>query len=102
MDFLATFDDGAPWLPFNKWKDNNSFLYRNEDWAVDTSGCTENFTFGPLLGQFVLGFADGGGLVMEGSGNLSSCRTVEQITAIVDQGLADWHAQWIDRLAGRG
>ena len=60
MDFLATFDDGAPWGPFTKWQDNNAFIYRNADWAIDTSGCTENFTFGPVLGQFVLGFADGG------------------------------------------
>jgi hypothetical protein len=60
MDFLATFDDGAAWAPFTKWKDNNAFIFRNADWAIDTSGCTDNFTFGPLLGQFVLGFADGG------------------------------------------
>ena len=60
MDFLATFDEGAPWAPFTKWQDNNAFIYRNEDWAIDTSGCTENFTFGPVLGQFLLGFADGG------------------------------------------
>ena len=60
MDFLATFDAGAPWGPFTKWQDNNAFIYRNDDWAIDTSGCTDNFTFGPLLGQFVLGFADGG------------------------------------------
>ena len=60
MDFLATFDDGAPWGPFTKWRDNNAFIFRSQDWAVDTSGCTENFTFGPLLGQLVLGFADGG------------------------------------------
>jgi len=60
MDFLATFDEGAPWGPFTKWQDNNAFIYRSADWAIDTSGCTDNFTFGPLLGQFVLGFADGG------------------------------------------
>jgi hypothetical protein len=60
MDFLATFDDGAPWAPFTKWQDNNAFIFRNEDWAIDTSGCTDNFTFGPVLGQFMLGFADGG------------------------------------------
>lgn len=60
MDFLATFDEGADWAPFKKWQDNNAFIFRNADWAVDTSGCTENFTFGPVLGQFVLGFADGG------------------------------------------
>jgi hypothetical protein len=60
MDFLATFDDGAAWEPFTKWKDNNAFIFRNATWAIDTSGCTDNFTFGPLLGQFVLGFADSG------------------------------------------
>jgi len=60
MDFLATFDAGAEWQPFTKWRDNNAFIYRNAEWAIDTSGCTDNFTFGPLLGQFVLGMADGG------------------------------------------
>jgi len=60
MDFLATFDPGAEWEPFTKWRDNNAFIYRNSQWVIDTSGCTENFTFGPLLGQFVLGMADGG------------------------------------------
>jgi hypothetical protein len=60
MDFLATFDDGAAWEPFKKWTDNNAFIFRNSTWAIDTSGCTGNFSFGPLLGQFVLGFADGG------------------------------------------
>lgn len=60
MDFLATFDPGAAWEPFTRWRDNNAFIYRNSQWAIDTSGCTDNFTFGPLLGQFVLGMADGG------------------------------------------
>jgi hypothetical protein len=60
MDFLATFDQGADWEPFTKWADNNAFIFRNSTWAIDTSGCTGNFTFGPSLGQFVLGFADGG------------------------------------------
>ncbi|HEV8549563.1 MAG TPA: hypothetical protein VGQ57_11060 [Polyangiaceae bacterium] len=60
MDFLATFDDGDAWEPFTKWKDNNAFIFRNSAWAIDTSGCTDNFAFGPLLGQFVLGFGDGG------------------------------------------
>jgi hypothetical protein len=60
MDFLATFDEGTPWGPFKKFQDNNSFLFRSDDWAIDTTGCTDNFTFGPLLGQFVLGMADGG------------------------------------------
>jgi len=60
MDFLETFDVGGTWAPFQMWRDNNAFIYRSHDWAIDTSGCTDNFTFGPLLGQFVLGFADGG------------------------------------------
>jgi hypothetical protein len=60
MDFLETFDDGADWEPFTKWTDNNGFVFRNSKWAVDTSGCTDNFTFGPVLGQLMLGFADGG------------------------------------------
>jgi hypothetical protein len=60
MDFLETFDDGEDWEPFTKWTDNNGFVFRNSKWAVDTSGCTENFTFGPVLGQLMLGFADGG------------------------------------------
>jgi hypothetical protein len=60
MDFLATFDQGGPWEPFTRWKDNNAFIFRNADWAIDTSGCTDNFSFGPVLGQFMLGFADGG------------------------------------------
>lgn len=60
MDFLATFDEGTPWGPFKKWKDNNAFIFRSDDWAIDTSGCTDNFTFGPLLGQLVMGFTDGG------------------------------------------
>jgi hypothetical protein len=45
----------------------------------------------------VLDFADGARLVFEGSGNLSSCRTIEQVACIRDDGLADFHAQWIDR-----
>jgi hypothetical protein len=60
MDFLETFDEGAEWEPFTKWQDNNCFVLRNSKWAIDTSGCTDNFAYGPLLGQFVLGFADGG------------------------------------------
>jgi hypothetical protein len=43
-----------------------------------------------------LHFADGARLVFEGSGNLSSCRTIEQVACIRDVGLHDWHAQWID------
>jgi hypothetical protein len=38
--------------------------------------------------------------VFEGSGNLSSCRTIEQVACISDAGLHDWHAHWIDSKAG--
>jgi hypothetical protein len=50
----------------------------------------------------VLDFADGARLVFEGSGNLSSCRTVEQVACINDHGLAAFHGAWIDRLARVG
>ena len=60
MDFLATFDDGAAWEPFTKWTGQQRLHLSQPKWAIDTSGCTDNFTFGPVLGQFVLGFADGG------------------------------------------
>jgi hypothetical protein len=60
LDFLATFDEGADWEPLQMWRDNNAFVFRNSQWVVDTSGCTDNFTFGPVLGQLLLGFADGG------------------------------------------
>jgi hypothetical protein len=60
FDFLETFDEGTEWEPFTKYQDNNCFMLRNSKWAIDTSGCTNNFAFGPLLGQFVLGMADGG------------------------------------------
>jgi hypothetical protein len=43
-----------------------------------------------------LAFADRARLVFEGSGNLSSCRTVEQVTCIRDVGVHDFHAAWID------
>lgn len=60
LDFLATFDEGQAWEPLTKWRDNNAFVFRNSQWVVDTSGCTDNFTFGPVLGQLLLGFTDGG------------------------------------------
>lgn len=43
-----------------------------------------------------LHFAGGARLAFEGSGNLSSCRTVEQVMCARDAGLHDWHAAWID------
>jgi hypothetical protein len=40
----------------------------------------------------------GDGLVFEGSANLRTNKNREQLTAIRDRGLHDWHAQWIDEL----
>src|SRR5262245_521254 len=43
-----------------------------------------------------LAFADGLRLAFEGSANLRTNKNVEQVTAINDPGLHDWHAEWID------
>jgi hypothetical protein len=43
-----------------------------------------------------LAFADGLRLVFEGSANLRTNKNWEQMTAINDAGLHDWHAGWID------
>lgn len=42
----------------------------------------------------------GDGLTFEGSANLRTNRNVEQLTIIRDRVTHDWHAAWIDRLAG--
>jgi hypothetical protein len=60
FDWFEGFDPGSEWGKFEDLRDNNARIFRNADWAIDTSGCTDNFTFGPLLGQFAMGFADGG------------------------------------------
>jgi hypothetical protein len=44
----------------------------------------------------LLHFADGLKLTFEGSGNLRTNGNIEQVTAINDPELHDWHAQWID------
>jgi hypothetical protein len=44
-----------------------------------------------------LAFADGLRLVFEGSANLRTNKNVEQMTAVNDPGLHDWHAAWIDQ-----
>ena len=43
-----------------------------------------------------LAFADGTRLVFEGSANLRTNKNLENMTAIHDAGLHDWHAAWID------
>jgi hypothetical protein len=43
-----------------------------------------------------LAFADGLRLTFEGSANLRTNKNVEQMTAVNDPGLHDWHAAWID------
>ncbi len=42
---------------------------------------------------------DGDGLVFEGSANLRTNKNREQLVAVRDRALHDWHAQWIDTLA---
>lgn len=42
------------------------------------------------------------GLVFEGSANLRNNRNREQLTAIRDRTLHDWHAAWIDDMVCRG
>ena len=49
-----------------------------------------------------LSFSDGLRLVFEGSANLRTNRNREQLTVTRDRALHDWHAAWIDELAGRG
>jgi hypothetical protein len=44
-----------------------------------------------------LAFADGLRLVLEGSANLRTNKNWEQLTAINDADLHDWHAAWIDQ-----
>jgi hypothetical protein len=61
MDWFESFDPGAPWADFKIDSGNNGVhIYRNDKWAIDFSGCTDNLTVGPLLGQLVVGYADGG------------------------------------------
>ncbi len=61
MDWFEGFDADATWDPFEIESGNNGvFIYRNDKWAIDFSGCTPNLTVGPMLGQLVVGYADGG------------------------------------------
>jgi hypothetical protein len=62
MDFYESFDEGAPWDPFVVARDFNNgvWVMRNDKWAADFSGCTDNLVLGPMLGQLILGFDDGG------------------------------------------
>lgn len=43
-------------------------------------------------------FGNRDGLVFEGSANLRNNRNREQLTAIRDRNLHDWHAGWIDEM----
>src|SRR5262249_49459218 len=60
-DWFDGFDPGAAWDTFKVDSGNNGVrIYRSSRWAIDFSGCTNNLTVGPMLGQLVVGFADGG------------------------------------------
>jgi hypothetical protein len=61
MDWYEGFDPGATWDPLTLTSGNNGvWLYRNDKWVADFSGCTDNHTFGPSLGHLVFSGADGG------------------------------------------
>jgi hypothetical protein len=61
MDWFDGFDGSETWDPFTITSGNNGvYIYRNDKWAIDFSGCTPNLTVGPMLGQLVTGFADSG------------------------------------------
>jgi hypothetical protein len=61
MDWFEGFDVDGTWEPLALESGNNGmFIYRNDDWAMDFSGCSNNISVGPMLGQLVVGFADYG------------------------------------------
>jgi hypothetical protein len=61
MDWFDGFDPGATWEPFKIDSGNNGvFIYRNDKYSIDFSGCSPNLTIGPLLGQLAVGYADFG------------------------------------------
>ncbi|HVU04174.1 MAG TPA: hypothetical protein VHE30_20595 [Polyangiaceae bacterium] len=61
MDWFEGFDPGEAWPDFTVDTGNNGMhVYRSDQWAIDFSGCSPNLNLGPLLGQFVVGFADEG------------------------------------------
>jgi hypothetical protein len=61
MDWFEGFDPGETWDTFKVDAGNNGVhIFRNSKWALDFSGCTDNLTAGPMLGQMVTGYADGG------------------------------------------
>jgi hypothetical protein len=61
MDWFEGFDPGATWEPFKIDSGNNGvFIYRNDRYSMDFSGCSPNLTVGPMLGQLVVGYADYG------------------------------------------
>jgi hypothetical protein len=61
MDWFEGFDASEKWDPFQITSGNNGvFIYRNDKYAIDFSGCSPNLTIGPLLGQLAVGYADYG------------------------------------------
>jgi hypothetical protein len=61
MTWQQTFDPGTELEPFTVQTENNGvFVMRNSTMGADFSGCSTNLSFGSLLGQLVVGFADYG------------------------------------------
>lgn len=80
------------------FREHNKELH---EWAVAELGQFPNVRIGAArshckVALFDLG--DGDGLVLEGSANLRTNKNREQLVAVRDRELHDWHAGWIDTL----
>jgi hypothetical protein len=62
FDWYESFDPGAQWeaTMLVASSSNGTYVYRDSRFSFEFAGCTPNHSFGPVLGQFVLGGGDGG------------------------------------------
>ncbi len=56
MDWLETFDPGAPWDPPSLLVNDNigTRIYRNSRYSFEFEACSAEPSFGPLLGQLIM------------------------------------------------
>jgi hypothetical protein len=62
-DWSAHFNPGDTWVPpplVAGDSNNGVFVYRDGHFSAEFAGCTPNHSFGPVLGQLVVGGGDGG------------------------------------------
>lgn len=84
-----------------------STFFRNQEGAFYAETCRELRSRGcvvaaaPSHAKVITLDCAGVRLVVEGSANLRSNRSVEQVALIRDDGLYHWHASWIDDLLAR-